>query len=206
MPRSLTALFAGVMVLMLSGPAAAQLVSEPRKLIGINFNDLEALAVESGWDTERITQDGDSVLVVNIKGRRVVMWPRACDSEGRCGGLYIFSLIPSQASSALTNGFNVQYNPARATLRDGQVVLDRYIIGDFGVTRGGLSIELQVQAQLIDDWWDYAKAHKIRGTAVSFNPLLEELPPVTAVTSHFEDLKFAAPLLDQIASGNGPRD
>ncbi|MEM9234303.1 MAG: hypothetical protein AAGA69_08705 [Pseudomonadota bacterium] len=206
MKRALAFLLTSLLALTLTGQAAAQLVSDPRRLTGLSFDELESLASESGWSTERISQNNDTVLVVDIKGRKVVLWPRACDGAGRCGGLYIFSLIPAQASSTLTNGFNVQYNPARATLRDGQVVLDRYLIGDFGITRGGLSIELQVQAKLIDDWWTYARAHKVKGTAVSFRPLLEELPKLTTVTSHLDELDLPAPLLDQIASGNGPRN
>lgn len=206
MNKILASLATCFLSLVLVGPAAAQLVSEPRKLIGLSYDEIEAVAEDSGWPVERVTEGGDTVLVVTIGGRRVVMWPRACDSDDRCGGLYIFSLIPSQSSSALTNGFNVQYNPARATLRDGQVVLDRYVIGDFGITRGSLSIELQVQAKLIDDWWAYSKAHKIRGTAVAFEPLFEELPELPTASSHFDELSLEAGLLDRIASGNGPRD
>lgn len=187
------------------GLARAQLVENPRVLMGFDLDSLEGLAVESGWGTERVTEGDDTLLVITVGGRHLALWPRACDSEGRCGGLYVFSLIPSRSTTALTNGFNVQYNPARATLRNGQVVLDRYLTGDFGVTRGGLSIELQLQAKLIDDWWAYAKANQVATTAVSFSPLIKELPPVTAVSHHLDELSLTDTLLDQIASGNGPR-
>ena len=189
------------------GAASAQMVSEPRELIGFNFEDLETLAADAGWGSYRADDGTSEVLVITIDGRKLVLWPRACSSEGRCGGLYVFALVPFQASSALTNAFNVKFNPARATIRDGQVVLDRYLIGDFGVVRGSLWIDLQAQAKMIDDWWEFAEDNRVRATAVSFNPLLaEKWPENETVSSHFDEIKLSPALLDQVAAGNGPRD
>ena len=186
--------------------ASAQLVSNPRQLMGFGFDDLERFAEDAGWTSYRVNEEESEVLVLTVRERRLVLWPRACDSRDICRGLYIFALIPSQASSAKTNAFNVEYNPARATIRDGQVVLDRYLIGDFGVSRGTLSIELQVQAELIDDWWAFTQTNKASATAVAYDPLLENYATETpSLDMHFDSLDLSPSLLDKIAAGNGPR-
>ncbi len=186
--------------------ASAQLVTSPRELTGLKLDDLAALAIECGWSAEHVTDDDDdALLIVEINQRKLVLHPHACDRNGHCGGLYVFALIPSQASSQTVNDFNVHFNPARATIREGQVVLDRYIIGDFGVARGTLSIELQVQAGLIDDWWDFTRDRQANAMQVSFNPLLPEQGTTKLPLPLMEELDLKAPLLEVLELGNGPR-
>lgn len=155
-----------------SALAATQLTPEPRRLMTFAMADLEALARDQGWLAERYTDpQGIEVLLIAVSGRRLALWPRACDEMGRCGGLYAFAVLPVGASSIVTNAFNARFPPARATVREGRVILDRYVVGDFGVARGSLAIDLQLLARLIDDFHAFHAGNGATWNA-GFDPLL----------------------------------
>lgn len=193
--------------LSFAGMAFAQApVSNPTALADFKIPNLQALTSEMGWQSNVVTEGGQQVLIVSINSRQVALWPVACNPQtGACAGLYCFALIPDRTSAAVANDFNVAFNPARATIRDGQVVLDRYIIGDYGVARGSLVIDLAVQADLINQWWNFKQSQSV-SAQVAFAPILEapkDVHKAAAGTTHLDRLAPSDTLLDQISAGNG---
>jgi hypothetical protein len=179
-----------------SGP-----VSNPAGLTDLQLGSLAQVIRDAGLPVEQIEFGNSTGLGVTINNRKVALFPTACDTK--CNGLYILAPIPDQASAAQANGFNIRYNPARATIRDGALVLDRYIIADYGMTRGGLIIELLVQADMINLWWDYKQSGP---TEVSFAPLFDGETgghDGDAAPSHWDELGLSAADMRGLSLLNG---
>ncbi|MEM9421110.1 MAG: YbjN domain-containing protein [Pseudomonadota bacterium] len=156
---------------------AQRLVNEPAGLVpSISFDRVEPILREAGMNTQRRVIDGTPVMVVQANGRILNMQNRACDAQGECAGLWMFAFLDDAASPEALIQFNQMSKPARANLVDGRVTLDRYLIADYGTTRGTLAINVGVFAASVDQWFGFNQPQTQR-QQVSFAPLLTPSAP-----------------------------
>ncbi len=188
----------------LSSAKAQPPVSNPSGLISFNANALQALVQEAGW-TARIEQNnGRPAIIATVEGRTLVLNPTACGTNGQCGGLLTFAVLPDQASLETVNQFNVRYNPIRATIRGGRVVLDRYTIADFGAARGSVVVDLAVHASMINEWWKFRGQGGQGGlsNAISFSPLIDPQETHNKQVSILQDVPLSLSLFEKLAEKN----
>lgn len=197
------ALMAATLVAALS-PASAQMLSDRQTVIPITFEALETFLDDAGWRYERRIASGEDVIVAEIEKRTIILWPRACNQDGVCAGLLSFAVIGDLASAKEVNRFNNRFHAARATLREGRVIMDSYTYADFGVVRGSLLIELAVLAGLVDDWWDFAKTDIRRQTP--YATMATEVSGPAAPIFPFTDaaLESLVGLNDQVTGSSHP--
>lgn len=136
-------------------PSQAQTLKDRQTVIPITLDSLQAMLDEAGWPNQQTKTAGEDIIVAKFDGKTIVLWPQACSDLGVCSGLLSFASLGDTANTAQVNQFNNRHHAARASLRNGHVILDSYTYADFGVVRGSLLIELAVLAKLVDDWWIY---------------------------------------------------
>lgn len=167
-------------------------IPQAKSVIEFTPDALSALAQDAGWNPRSFqNDDGTQGVAATISGRELVMIPTACDQRGTCKGLYTYALIPDDPEVIDLNSFNLAFNPARATTQDGILVLDNYLVGDYGVVRGSLAVHLKVQADLITAWWEFRQnmtspGHSSTAQTVSFQPFT----PLPSPTAWQERLPF----------------
>ncbi|MEM9234304.1 MAG: hypothetical protein AAGA69_08710 [Pseudomonadota bacterium] len=195
MMRFLLALTAFVMML----PAArAQELPGAEEVMTFSTEEIMALIDDAGWKARPFTEeDGLTGVGVTIGSRELVLIPTACVQGGACKGLYIYALLPDNPGAADLNTFNLNFNPARATAQGGMLVLDDYIVGDYGVVRGSLAVRMLVQADLIGAWWEFRSGDKAVdfSNTVSFDPIAG--PSLGARTLRPEVRPFDMPETDR---------
>ena len=169
--RAVVATAAMLAVIMV--PAKAQrLVDNPGGVLpGVSFDQGEPVLRDAGMSTQRRVIDGTPVLVVQANGRILNLQNRACSLQGECGGLWMFAFLDDSAPLSTMSRFNQVSKPARANLLDGKVVLDRYLIADYGITRGSLVVNVGVFAASVDQWFAFNEASGPQ-QRVSFDPIM----------------------------------
>jgi hypothetical protein len=169
----------------LNGVAAAQAISRPTELVpSVAFEDITPVLAELGWQTNVRAVNGQQLMEVRTPNAILVFRRRACTSEASCAGLWMFAFMDDQESLGVINEFNQSSKPARATIVNNKVVLDRYLIADYGITRGSLMVNVVTFASMVDVWRNFTRQ---RGAvAVSFEPLLGGGLPRTVGRSHDE--------------------
>ncbi|MEM9421111.1 MAG: YbjN domain-containing protein [Pseudomonadota bacterium] len=200
-----TAALIGASLSMVSGAAAQQPpVSNPSGVMKFNPGALQALVQEAGWQAKIEPNNGSPVVVASVNGRTLVLSPTACDATGACAGLLTFAILPDQASLSTVNQFNVRYNPIRATVREGRIVLDRYMIGDYGAARGSLIVDLAVHASMVDAWWTFRDQGNKGGlsNAISFRPLVSKKKGHSVEVSLMQDAPISLSLFERLSFGN----
>lgn len=175
-------------------PALAQSdLPDAKHVIEVDVDSLVQLIKDAGWKPRPFREDdGTRGVGVTIGTRELVMLPTNCDQWGQCKGLYTYALIPDDPGAADLNNFNLRYNPARATAQNGVLVLDNYIIGDYGIVRGSLAVHLLVQADLISAWWNFRDSKDGSSSfsnSVSFSPI----SPAPVVPSWAERVSVNVP-------------
>lgn len=158
-------------------PAMAQGPTLPQagEVTDFSMDSLLGLVHDAGWKARPFEEDnGLRGIGVTIGSRELVLVPTACNDAGSCKGLYTYALIPDNPGAVDLNRFNLAYNPARATSQGGALVLDNYLIGDYGVVRGTLAVHLLVQADLIGAWWKFRQGDTQidLSKSVAFAPLV----------------------------------
>ena len=124
---------------------------------GFNVNQLAALATELGWTSQVIVADnGSSGLAVKIpEGATFFLEPVACSPQ--CVGLSIFAFFgsASNASPASVNAFNGMQNPVKVLTANNMILMQRYVIADYGTPRGNVAVELGVFLDLAVKFANY---------------------------------------------------
>ncbi|MEM8935690.1 MAG: YbjN domain-containing protein [Pseudomonadota bacterium] len=142
---------AAMSVFMSTMPAMAQSpIANPTGLVSnYNISAVESLLTEIGVPFERRTRE-DSVqyLLANIDGLNLILRPQACDAIA-CDGLEMIAFFTDfSASAQAMNIFNREYKPVRVFLdSQGRTFFSRYMIGDYGYTRGSFFVNLAVFSQ-----------------------------------------------------------
>lgn len=175
-------LLLAVLALSLFTPAYAKSdLPGADEVMSFSLDELVTLIKDAGWQAEPFNEDGLTGVTLTIGTRQLALVPTACVSSGNCKGLYTYALIPDNPGAADLNKFNLSHNPARAITQNGTLVLDNYIVGDYGVVRGSLAVHLLVQASLIDAWWQFRQGDKNEidlSKSVAFSPLGEPALPL----------------------------
>ncbi|WOI52133.1 YbjN domain-containing protein [Parvularcula sp. LCG005] len=169
------------------GGAMAQPVSRPTEMLpSVSFTHIEPVLREAGFQTLIQEANGQKVMYVQANNRRLQLFQRACSSETQCAGLWMFAFMTSSASLDQINQFNMGSKPARATLINGKVALDRYLIADYGTARGSFVINAAVFVSMIDQWFEFEK--QTGAVAVSFEPLFGETPSAAGMDHETYDV------------------
>lgn len=105
--------------------------------------------------------DGQDAVAVTYNGRTGYLIPKACD-EVKCDGLMMISVInPAQpATHEQISYFNAEMNAGNAVLSAGTLYLKKYVVADYGVTRGSFLIDVVVFLSMIDKWYELFPAEE----------------------------------------------
>ncbi|MEL6365589.1 MAG: hypothetical protein AAFR11_12205 [Pseudomonadota bacterium] len=151
--RRIAVFFAALAALPGLAFAQSAPVSNPTGLLPtLTLEAVAPLFAEAGFSVRR---DGQ-YLVINVSGRTVVAEAAACRSANDCDGLFLYAIANSRSSAAVAAEFNRRQRIARSVYVDEtSVALDRYLIGDFGVARGSVVVDVYVLASMLDNWFQY---------------------------------------------------
>ena len=181
------------MLAFVAGSASAQeIVSNPRGIVpSVSLSDVAPVLEEMGAQVEIGSGENAGAMLVRYQGRVLIFRERACRSAGVCYGLQMVAKITASTDFNTVNQFNTGSPPTRAVLVGGDLFLDRYLIADFGITRGSLAVNVAVFTKGIDKWFEMTRA-----TAVSFED--------PARPAH-EDFAYANMLLRTFEESNEPK-
>ncbi|MEM6648970.1 MAG: YbjN domain-containing protein [Pseudomonadota bacterium] len=170
------------------GTAVAQPVdpvSRPTDLVeSLSFEDIGPVLTEAGIPNQVQVVNGQQVMLAEIQGTKVQFRRRACVREDKCAGLWMFAYINDTSTPEVLHEFNKSSKPARAMLFDNAVVLDRYLIADYGTARGSLIINVRVFAQMVRQWFTFSQQNG--PVQVSFQPLMQTRPLTEIGFTHDE--------------------
>ncbi|MGV6819471.1 MAG: hypothetical protein ACWA5T_03115 [Parvularcula sp.] len=188
-----------------AGAQAQDVINNASGIIpSVSLSDIEPVLKEVGFETEIKTINNESLMVVRALGKTLVMFPKACQPDGSCAGLWMFAYLNGTSSLEAVNSFNQVAKPARASMVNNKVVLDRYLIADYGITRGSFIINVGVMAGMVDQWFQYSK---IQGpVAVSFEPLIGPSDSESASSVGHKDLDMLRSLSVDAGLSNAPAD
>lgn len=151
MHRFFSAAMAAAVCLAVSVPpsaAIAQTVSNPTTVVSnYDISSIEPILTELGVTHERkISSANESYLVAHSHGINFLLLPRACDEGAmlNCLGLAMGAYFP-YATTEEVNKFNLQTLVAKAqVLNADTTVVDRYLVGSHGYTRGSFAANVSV--------------------------------------------------------------
>ena len=124
-----------------------------------NYVTVEGVLAEIGARYERRGAPGrPSLLVTFASGRRAAIVFGACSSDGNVcraisiqGGWERPAGATTERAAAAVLAFNQRYAFSRAfMLSNGNLALQRYLTGDYGVVRGNLAVNLLAFAAQMD--------------------------------------------------------
>ncbi len=141
------------------GAAAAPIVERPSDtLASFSLAEIEPVLQSAGFETRLAERDGSRALVVTSKaGRTALLIESVCGADGACSGLWMVAALTGAASVDDVNAFNMQARTTRASVHNGAVVLDRYLIADYGTARGSFVVNVNVFLGVVDLWFEYAR-------------------------------------------------
>ena len=114
---------------------------------------------------------GQKVLRIASNGFVIAAIPNGCDDQGKCPGLILMSVFEDGASAAAYTEYNASTPSARVFQNsDGSTTLFHYIIGDFGVTKGSLLVNIVAFFGSAQKWSQSTSSPDLSNT-VSFEPL-----------------------------------
>lgn len=178
---------------------------------GYDFNHIEPILKELGLATETVTfaQPGigeATVLVGRASGTVLIFMPWACNSANanKCAGLIMRAYYSTQTSPALRNSF-MERSQMGAVAQTGDVTyLQRYLIGDYGYTRGAFAIDVAVFARVANELYTTINGNGAAGNTISFDasatPQAADAPPGKAMPGD----DFADRLNARQKIGNSP--
>ncbi|WP_306250957.1 YbjN domain-containing protein [Parvularcula sp. IMCC14364] len=172
MKKIISAVILAIVILV---PAAGA-QQQPDNLNGVmpnlSFVTVEPFLNELGYVTEQgQLNDGRKVLRATRDDRELFFEARACQRDGsNCAGLDMFAIVRDSSTLDAVNAFNgvVPYTKAFYA-NDEFVLLNRYLIADFGMIRGSFAVNLGVFENSINEWFLVSEELV---TAVDFKPLL----------------------------------
>lgn len=152
-----TAMALTAAALCFSGAAAQnEVISNPNQIVpNVALSQVTPLLDEAGYEYQLNQTEEETVLYVTVNGTNMMLMPRVCQSETDCDGLWMLALIDGAIDQNIINEFNNNSPATRAAVRGNQVWLDRYLIADYGITRGSLVINIEVFASTIQDFLSY---------------------------------------------------
>ena len=155
-----TLLLAGSLLWFAPLAATAQTEVEASRqtevLPNLNVEMVQLVLDEAGMDTEMLySEDLGEYVLVKHDGKKAVLINKACTDPG-CYGLLAVAFVDGDPDAEEINEFNANVNSATLVrLDDGSLMIRRYLIGDYGVTRGSLEVDVRVLLDLIDTWNDW---------------------------------------------------
>ncbi|MEM9705300.1 MAG: hypothetical protein AAF850_04395 [Pseudomonadota bacterium] len=158
--RSLLNISAAASALLVSTVANAQqgAVSNPYGVLSnVDLVTLAPVITELGVPFEVTTLAGRQALRLNVNGAVVALRPRVCRGAngGGCVGLEMMGFYSGVAPLDAANRYNDETPPSKAIVTDGGTVVHRYLIADYGLTRGSFAIDLQVFGSIVTKFGDY---------------------------------------------------
>ena len=131
-----------------TGAANAQIANPTGIVSSYNVDVVESLLAELGVPSQRQqTSDGSTYLLATINGVKHVLQPRVCE-QGACKGLRLLTVFEdSQVDLQVANRFNTLSQPSRMIIENTDMIFHRYLIGDYGYTRGTFVINLAAFTQ-----------------------------------------------------------
>lgn len=138
------ACFAGY---VLPSAAIAQSTQNLREYVpNFDMPTIEPILTEMGVVHERRSStDGTPYLFATLQNIKFQLWPTSCDSatKSKCAGLQMMAFFPGESLENL-NSFN-RFPATKATLLNpNQSVVSRYLIGDYGYTKGTFVVNVSV--------------------------------------------------------------
>lgn len=148
-------------------------VSNPTGLVPtLTLETVQPVLNEVGFSTNIATlSNGGRLMEVRYGNRLILLESQACASSSSCAGLAMYAILTGSTSLSQVNAFNQVSKPARATISDGVLMLDRYLIGDYGVTRGSFIVDIAVFVSMIDQWYAFSGS---MATSVDYEPLIAD--------------------------------
>ncbi|MEM6414313.1 MAG: hypothetical protein AAF720_06605 [Pseudomonadota bacterium] len=123
-------------------------IVEPKALISsFDISTMSDFLNELGLRYKKRNQNGYAVLIadIGVDGTTTVFWPRVCDEKRtNCSGLIMRTYFENASQLELNNRFNLTTPPVAAMTDGSSVFVQRYLIGDFGITRGSLAVNIVV--------------------------------------------------------------
>ena len=133
-----------------------QIVSNPTGIVAnYNLEQVESLLGEFGYAAERgVRNDGVNFIRTQINGLTLLLVPSVCGG-GSCRGLQMVCFFTDHtATTENMDNYNEQFKPSRMfTTENGWTFFTRYMIGDFGYTRGSFQVNLGVFASSPDAYF-----------------------------------------------------
>lgn len=114
---------------------------------------LEAMMTEYGLPYQVAQKEqGGAYVVAEYKGKKIILDPQECGS-GACKGLRMLILYTnSKTPLEVANLYNSMFGPSRAVVADDNLFFHRYLIGDYGQTRGSFTVDFLVFSRAPDDF------------------------------------------------------
>ena len=169
-------------------------VANPSGILrSLSFDDISPILTELGYTTEQVNQNGQTALVVrSADGRTMLFKETVCRQPGTCAGLWMIAIINDTASTDMVNNFNSQARTTRASVQEGVVFLDRYLIADYGTARGSFAVNATVFKNVIDLWFQFTSQSRGTANTISFNATQDGYrPEIDAETRAFLDAVIA---------------
>ena len=126
-------------------------VENPGHLFGqFDFLSITGIAGELGFRVSLVAAaDGSPFYVLSDERQtQIILRPMVCEGSGfetKCNALLMSVVLSgfSNANISRTNAFNdAQFFARTHMISDDQAVLSRFLIGEFGVVKGNLAIEI----------------------------------------------------------------
>ena len=191
--------FAAATVLLCGVASAQAPVSNPLGVLpDVSLRTIQPLLQEMGAETEIRTINYEEFMFVRLNGRFLRLKSRVCSNGvSGCAGLWITAFINGETpDTQMINAFNTGSPPTRATLQGGSVILDRYLIADYGITRGSLAVNFSVAVGGINAWFEFFSQYG-RSSSVAYSA---EQAPASGFTH--DELEFLNLLSSAPQEGN----
>ncbi len=157
-----------------SAAQAQDIVANPTGVVpNLALSNIQPVLQEAGFGAQVQVIQGEQMLRVTYNDFVMYMSARACRADGNCAGLWMLAPLNDSASMTTINSFNQNSKPARATVVGTQVLLDRYLIADYGITRGSFLVNTAVMFGMIEQWFEFKASAQAQ--RVSFTPLIPEI-------------------------------
>ncbi|MHA7872850.1 MAG: YbjN domain-containing protein [Hyphococcus sp.] len=146
MLRILTAAVVSVTAVLAAGAIAkAQLSNATEVVENYDIENVESLLSDLGVEyTRRQARDGSDYLIFANGGVNYILHPKACGGAG-CMGLRMLCIFTDLGATLdAANNFNAMHNPTRLIVEGSDAIFHRYLIGDYGYTRGTFTVNLSV--------------------------------------------------------------
>lgn len=178
-------MIATAMTAISSAALAQPAVSDPSTVLPhVGFSSIEAV-IRAVDPTVSYSGEGQNrKMLLSAGDIDVQLSQNACNQMGTCAGLILMSHLNETGSLDMINKFNATTPAARAFINDqGKVTLMHYIIGDFGVTKGSLVVNIGAFFSSVDKW-NRGYSEQNLGNVVTFEPFTPEQGSFASSDAH----------------------